>query len=181
MIGAWEDRLTHRLLVVFLIFRHHDAHNNYRLLGALFEKSPRSRVFLLSSSTGPSLADCVDLQPSSYRASVCGKTSRISLLREYCKIHVSTSLATSTPCGRWSSPSTRSWTPSPPPLFTAWQWKLWLWWFWSSYPHDDHSHDDDNDLAAKPAWLGPWVFRSGTLCHEHEIWSALAVTNHRQL
>ena len=35
---------------------------------------------------------------------------------------------------------------------------------------DDHSHDDDNDLAAKPAWLGPWVFRSGTLCHEHEIW-----------
>ena len=34
---------------------------------------------------------------------------------------------------------------------------------------DDHSHDDDNDLAAKPAWLGPWVFRSGTLCHEHEI------------
>jgi len=30
-------------------------------LGALFEKSPRSRVFLLSSSTGPSLADCVDL------------------------------------------------------------------------------------------------------------------------
>ena len=75
MIGAWEDRLTHRLLVVFLIFRHHDAHNNYRLLGALFEKSPRSRVFLLSSSTGPSLADCVDLQPSSYRASIGGKIS----------------------------------------------------------------------------------------------------------
>ena len=75
MIGAWEDRLTHRLLVVFLIFRHHDAHNNYRLLGALFEKSPRSRVFLLSSSTGPSLADCVDLQPSSYRASVGGNIS----------------------------------------------------------------------------------------------------------
>ena len=38
-----------------------------------------------------------------------------------------------------------------------------------NYPHDDHSHDDDNDLAAAPAWLGPWVFRSGTLCREHEI------------
>ena len=75
MIGAWEDRLTHRLLVVFLIFRHHDAHNNYRLLGALFEKSPRSRVFLLTSSTRPSLADSVDLQPSSYRASVGGNIS----------------------------------------------------------------------------------------------------------
>ena len=75
MIGAWEDRLTHRLLVVFLIFRHHDAHNNYRLLGALFEKSPRSWMFLLTSSTGPSLADCVDLQPSSYRASVGGNIS----------------------------------------------------------------------------------------------------------
>ena len=74
-------------------------------------------------------------------------------------------IITSTPCG-WSLPSTSSWSPSPPPLLTSWRsrsrsrsWWGWRWrWWW-------------------PAWLGwesPWVFRSGTLCHEHEIWLLLA-------